>query len=141
MIDESVFQGVNKSIESEYLLPEAKFREPMSVKTPGPPAYTLSALYAPILRDDDKETLPKQITVLLRPTGDRERDKRRIKILYSTLISFYGRDRFSFQFFEGGKGHLIDFPHDTTRVCPELLNRLKKIIGEESWRIEEITFQ
>jgi hypothetical protein len=61
--------------------------------------------------------------------------------LFGTLISFAGRDKFSFQIFEGGKGHLIDFPNDTTRVCPEMLTRLKNLMGEESWRVEEITFQ
>jgi len=79
--------------------------------------------------------------VLLRPTGDRERDKRRIRILHSTLTSFKGRDKFSFHIFEGNKGTLIDFPNDTTRIYPELLTKLKKLMGEESWRIEEITFQ
>ena len=79
--------------------------------------------------------------VTLRPTGDKERDKRRIKTLYGTLISYHGRDKFSFQIFESGKGHLIDFPNDTTRICPELLERLKKLMGEENWRVEEITFQ
>ena len=72
---------------------------------------------------------------------DDNRDKRRIKTLYGTLISYPGHDKFSFQIFESGKGHLLDFPNDTTRVCPEMLARLKKLIGEESWRIEEITLQ
>ncbi|MBN8658328.1 MAG: hypothetical protein J0M11_21520 [Anaerolineae bacterium] len=36
---------------------------------------------------------------------------------------------------------LFDFPNDTTRICPELLERLKKLMGEETWRVEEITFQ
>jgi hypothetical protein len=79
--------------------------------------------------------------VVLRSTGDKEHDRRRIKTIFGTLISFHGRDRFSFQIFEDGKGHLIDFPNDTTRVCPEVLERLKKLMGEESWRVEEITFQ
>jgi len=43
--------------------------------------------------------------------------------------------------FENGKGHLIDFPNDTTRIDAELLARLKKLMGEESWRVEEIRFQ
>ena len=76
---------------------------------------------------------------MLRSTGDKERDRRRIKTIYGTLISFHGRDRFSFQIFENGSGHLIDFPNDSTRVCPEALDRLKKLMGEESWRVEEIT--
>ena len=78
---------------------------------------------------------------MLRPTGDHERDKRRIKTLYGTLISYHGRDKFSFQIFESSKGHLIDFPNDTTRICAELFERLQKLMGEDSWRVEEITFQ
>ena len=78
---------------------------------------------------------------ILRSTGDKEHDRRRIKTIFGTLISFHGRDRFSFQIFEDGKGYLIDFPNDTTRVCTEVLERLKKLMGEESWRVEEITFQ
>jgi DNA polymerase-3 subunit alpha len=101
----------------------------------------LPSLYAPAAHTDDRSQPPQLITVLLRPTGDRERDKRRIRILHGTLTAYKGRDKFSFQIFEGGKGHLIDFPNDTTRVGPDMLARLKKLMGEESWRIEEITFQ
>ncbi len=100
------------------------------------------SLYIPLAKEEkDKEHPPRQITVMLRSTGDKERDKRRIKTMYGTLISFHGRDRFSFQIFENGSGHLIDFPNDTTRVCSEMLDRMKKLMGEESWRVEEITFQ
>ncbi len=99
-------------------------------------------LYAPLVQDEpDKEHPPQQITVMLRTTGDKDHDRRRIKTIYGTLISFHGRDRFSFQIFENGTGYLIDFPNDTTRVCPQMLERLKKLMGEESWRVEEITFQ
>ena len=106
-----------------------------------PPPLRLPSLYVPVSQAENGQRPPQQLTILLRPTGDRERDKRRIKALHGTLISFHGRDRFSFQIFEGGKGHLIDFPNDTTRVCPEMLERLKKLMGEESWRVEEIAFQ
>jgi len=88
-----------------------------------------------------EEKPPLQITIILRATGDSERDRRRIKTLYGTLISHHGKDKFSFQVFDDGKGHLIDFPNDTTRVCPELLERLKKLMGEESWRVEPIMSQ
>jgi len=102
----------------------------------------LPSLYVPLAKENkDKDHPPQQITIILRSTGDKERDKRRIKTLYGTLISYHGRDKFSFQIFESGKGHLIDFPNDTTRICPEVLERLKKLMGEESWRVEEITFQ
>jgi DNA polymerase-3 subunit alpha len=101
----------------------------------------VSSIYIPLATPQDREHPPQQITVNLRSTGDKDRDKRRIKTIYGTLISFHGRDRFSFQVFENGSGYLIDFPNDTTRVCPELLERLKKLLGEENWRVEEITFQ
>ncbi len=102
----------------------------------------MPSLYVPVARDErDQEHPPKQITVILRSIGDKDRDKLRIRTLYGTLISFHGHDRFSFQIFEGGKSHLIDFPNDTTRVCPDLLGRLHKLLGQESWRVEEITFQ
>ena len=102
----------------------------------------LPSLYIPLAQEEtDKDHPPQQITVTLRSTGDKEHDKRRIKTIFGTLISFHGRDRFSFRIFENGKGHLIDFPNDTTRVCTEVLDRLKKLIGEESLRVEEITFQ
>jgi hypothetical protein len=79
--------------------------------------------------------------VRLRSTGDKERDRRRIKAIYGTLISFHGQDRFSFHIFEDGRGVLLDFPGETTRVCPEMLGRLQRLMGEENWSIDEITFQ
>jgi len=121
-------------------------REPVAVQPVEPvqipPLDFLPSLYIPLAQEDkDKDHPLQQITVVLRSTGDKERDKRRIKTIYGTLISFHGRDRFSFQIYENGKGHLIDFPNDTTRICTEVLDRLKKLMGEESWRVEEITFQ
>jgi DNA polymerase III subunit alpha len=121
-------------------------REPVAVQPMEPvqipPMDFLPSLYIPLAQEDkDKDHPLQQITVVLRSTGDKERDKRRIKTIYGTLISFHGRDRFSFQIYENGKGHLIDFPNDTTRICIEVLDRLKKLMGEESWRVEEITFQ
>jgi DNA polymerase-3 subunit alpha len=99
-------------------------------------------LYGPLAQaEQPSERPPRQITINLKPTSDLDLDKRRIKAVYGTLISFHGKDRFSFQIFEAGRGHLLDFPSDNTNICPALLERLKKVVGEESWRIEEITFQ
>jgi DNA polymerase-3 subunit alpha len=130
-----------ESIETEPV--QSPGKEPALAAQPAasePPH--VPSLYVPLVKEErDREHPPQQITILLRSTGDKERDKRRIKTLYGTLISHHGRDKFSFQIFENGKGHLIDFPNDTTRICPELMERLKKLMGEESWRVEEITFQ
>jgi hypothetical protein len=104
--------------------------------------FHIPSLYVPLLQDEkNREHPPQQITVLLRATGDKERDKRRIKTLHGLLISFPGRDKFSFHIFENDKGHMIDFPNDSTHICSELTERLKRLMGEENWRVEEITFQ
>jgi DNA polymerase-3 subunit alpha len=134
-------EGGSKESAPVEVPPEAKVNlqpvEPTPVESPA-----LPSLYVPLAQEEkDADHPPKQITVLLRSTGDKERDKRRIKTIYGTLISFHGRDRFTFHVFENGKGHLIDFPNDTTRICPEMLARLGKLMGEESWRVEEIRFQ
>ncbi len=90
-------------------------------------------------RSDDRT--PQMITVILRPSGDSQRDVRRISRLHGTFISFPGRDRFQFHIFEDGKGHLIDFPNDTTRLCPELLEKIQAAVGAENIRIEPILYQ
>jgi hypothetical protein len=111
----------------------------VTMEAPLPPS--LPSLYVPLAEEEKhRDQPPKQITVMLRSTGDKEHDRRRIKTIYGTLISFHGRDRFSFHIFEDGRGILMDFPGETTRVCPEMLARLLKLTGEENWRVEEITF-
>jgi DNA polymerase-3 subunit alpha len=102
---------------------------------------SLKSLYIPLVKEEEKDHPPKQITVNLRASGNKEADRRQIKAIYGTLISFHGRDRFSFQIFENGSRHLIDFPNDTTRICPQLLTRLSKLLGGENWSVEDILFQ
>ena len=121
--------------------PPAEMAPKLAKPRPEPPNRKLPSLYPPAAAtqgEDDRP--PKQITVRLRSTGDKERDRRRIKTIYGTLISFHGRDRFSFHIFEDGRGVLMDFPGETTRVCPEMLERLQKVTGEVSWNVDEITF-
>ncbi len=98
---------------------------------------------APPLPEESKDNgqPPRLITIFLRPSGDNDRDRRRIKHVYGILISHPGRDRFQFHVFENGRAHLIDFPNDTTRLTPDLFARLKNLVGEETWRVEEITYQ
>jgi DNA polymerase-3 subunit alpha len=141
-IEETEFRAIKQDEREQAEVPrEVLSVQPIEVVTTESTDVPRS-LYIPLMQEEkNKEHPPQQITVMLRSTGDRERDKRRIKTIYGTLISFHGRDRFSFQIFENGKGHLIDFPNDTTRVCTEVLERLMKLMGEESWRVEEITFQ
>ena len=103
-----------------------------------PPSFKPIIAPEPIV---DDSLPPRLLTVFLRPSSNPERDRRRIRNVYGILIGSHGKDRFQFQIFENGKGHLIDFPNDTTRITPEVLERLKNLLQTESWRIEEITFQ
>ena len=96
---------------------------------------------APRLSGADDNRAPQMVTVILRPSGEAERDIRRIQRLHGMFISYPGRDRFAFQIFEEGKGHLIEFPNDTTRACAELLNKIRDLVGEENVRVEPITYQ
>jgi DNA polymerase-3 subunit alpha len=84
---------------------------------------------------------PQMITAILRPGDDPLRDQRRIARLHGTFISHPGRDHFTLYIFEDGRGHLIEFPNDTTHLCAELLDKLKGMVGEENIRVEPITYQ
>jgi DNA polymerase-3 subunit alpha len=125
--------------------PRARAKVPASMAAPPPlmlPSGPPRPIAPPTTREPEDDGLPPRIiTVYLRPSGDQTRDRRRIKNVYGILISHPGRDRFSFYVTEDGRAHLIDFPNDSTRVCVEMLERLKKLLGSEDWRIEEIQYQ
>lgn len=102
-----------------------------------PLSFPLPSIYQAKIEQEASRP-PRQITFFLRPSGDRERDQRRIRTLYGILISHHGQDRFSFHIVEQGRPFLIDFPNATTHISPALLTKLRNLLGEESWRIEEI---
>jgi DNA polymerase-3 subunit alpha len=110
------------------------FQPPAAVLTPKLPAAT-----GPAKLEDDHA--PQMVTVILRPTGDPHRDIRRISRLHGTFISHPGKDRFAFQIFEEGRGHLIEFPNDSTHLCAELAAIIKEAVGEENLRVEPILYQ
>jgi DNA polymerase-3 subunit alpha len=129
-------------------IPKVEVRSPAVIhpiqEKPTPPAPPASVLLHSIKVPQKKvegDQAPKMLTVTLRPTGDGERDMRRISRLYGTLISFPGKDRFAFQIFEEGRGHLIEFPNDSTHVSPELLIMIKGAVGEENILVEPILYQ
>ena len=118
-----------------------------AVEQPVTPAQPPAALLTPKLpvtpvsaRRED-EHVPQMVIVILRPSGDPSRDIRRISRLHGTFISYPGKDRFAFQIFEEGKGHLIEFPNDTTHLCTELATIIKDAVGEENLRVEPILYQ
>ncbi|MGA2504364.1 MAG: DNA polymerase III subunit alpha, partial [Anaerolineales bacterium] len=115
------------------VLPEPVLPPP-AVLTPKLPAAAL-----PLDLEDDHA--PQMVTIILRPSGDPNRDIRRISRLHGTFISYPGKDHFAFQIFEEGRGHLIEFPNDTTHLCAELAELLTEAVGEENVRVEPILYQ
>jgi hypothetical protein len=107
---------------------------PAVVLTPKLPILTLPG-------NLPEDHAPQMVTIILRPSGDSDRDIRRISRLHGTFISYPGKDRFAFQIFEEGRGHLIEFPNDNTHLCPELAVLLTDTVGEENVRVEPILYQ
>ena len=112
---------------------QVPIQRPTALLTPKLPPVTSTAIL-------EEEHAPQMVTIILRPSGDPNRDIRRISRLHGTFISYPGNDRFAFQIFEQERGHLIEFPNDTTHICAELLVKIKDAIGEENLRIEPITY-
>jgi DNA polymerase-3 subunit alpha len=106
------------------------------------PPFSVPAPFMVTLPADDplsqESQEPRMVTVVLRSTGDRERDVRRIKMAHGKLRSCPGRDRFSFLIFEGSRQFLLDFPNDTTGISTHLIQKLIELVGEENVRVEPI---
>jgi DNA polymerase III subunit alpha len=90
---------------------------------------------------DRKDSQPRMATVILRPTGDKNRDVRRLKNVHGLLRSYPGKDHFAFMLFERGSYFLIEFPNETTGIGPELVYKLIALVGEENLKIEPIKVQ
>lgn len=89
----------------------------------------------------DPDAVPRKVTVVLNPSGDRERDKARLVRAHTILAAHPGIDRFGFQLFENDEKYELDFPNHSTHVCDEVLTTLKLLVGEENINIMEMTQQ
>jgi DNA polymerase-3 subunit alpha len=96
-------------------------------------------LMPPVPTVEQRQTI-RMITVVLRASGDKARDVLRLRRIHGTIMSFPGSDRFAIQVFEQGRGYRMEFPNDTTGMCPELISRLHGLVGSENVRVEPITF-
>lgn len=83
----------------------------------------------------------RMLTLILRSQGDKQRDVLRLRRLYGELVSSPGRDRFGMMIVEGGHTFLMEFPNQSTGITPELLTRLKAMVGEENIKIERVKIQ
>ena len=104
-----------------------------------PPLIISPRVFEPTLHTEKNET--QMVTVILRASGEKDRDIRRLKRVHGLLRSSPGNDHFCFYIFENGHRHFLDFPNDTTGVNSQLIDRLVELVGNENVQIEAIKFQ
>jgi DNA polymerase-3 subunit alpha len=81
---------------------------------------------------------PCLVTILLRSSGDRLRDARRMRQIHGLLASFPGSDRFAFKVYEASRRYNLEFPSYTTRYSPELHRSLLRIVGDQSVEVSPL---
>ncbi len=104
-----------------------------------PPLIINPRVYDPQFRADKSDT--HMVTIILRSSGEKERDVRRLKRVHGLLRSSPGSDHFCFLIFENGHRHFLDFPNDTTGVNQILVDQLTELVGAENIQIESIKLQ
>ena len=73
---------------------------------------------------------PSRVTILLRSSGDRQRDIRRMRRIHALLASYPGSDRFAFTVYEDAGRYDLAFPNSSTRYTPELHTKLLRLVGD-----------
>jgi DNA polymerase III subunit alpha len=132
----------------------AKPSEAQKVVDPNPPSMPaarpvqsfvpLSYIVPPAVQAQSSkrsELQPRMVTVVLRSTGDKVRDVRRLRHVHGLLLSCPGNDHFSLMLFEFDHYYLIEFPNDSTGITPELIRKLVNAVGEDNVRVEPIKIQ
>jgi hypothetical protein len=107
-----------------------------------PPVESSEDILKPIMppiKTEGKDDI-QMITIILRPRQDKTRDKLLLRRIFGLMICQPGEDRFAFQIFEHGRGHLLEFPNLTTSICEDLIDQITALVGAENVRIEPITF-
>jgi len=85
---------------------------------------------------NDAPAGPRWIFVCLQRTGDDERDQRRLRRVYNTLVKFPGEDRFTIVTESAGRSVQLDFK-TTTGVCEDLIKNLEKIVGSQNIQVHQ----
>jgi DNA polymerase-3 subunit alpha len=75
---------------------------------------------------------PSLVTIMLRSSGDRQRDTRRMRRIHALLASYPGNDRFAFTVYEDSGRYDLAFPSSSTRYTPELHRKLLRLVGDKS---------
>jgi hypothetical protein len=102
------------------------------------PRATFGRSAAPNGDPAPRPAAPGRLHVTIQRTGDGRSDAKRVGDVHRLLRSFEGRDRFVFLVTGGGNGSVeLDFPNDTTRICDELLARLRSMVGPQAVQLVE----
>jgi DNA polymerase-3 subunit alpha len=100
-------------------------------------SYLISPVTSAPLREPVSNSF-QMVTILMRASGDKEKDVRKINRLLGLLRSTPGKDRFALMIFERGHRFLMEFPNDTTGFNPEILHKLGELVGPENLQVENI---
>jgi hypothetical protein len=78
---------------------------------------------------------PCMISIMLRSTGERKQDTRRMRHIHGLLSSDPGGDQFAFQVYEADRHYDLKFPNSTTRYSLELHTKLVQLVGEDCVKV------
>ena len=79
--------------------------------------------------EQSEEKAPRTISVKLVTSDDAEKDRRKLKHIHNTLLSYPGVDRFRIVVVRDAESTPLDFPNQTTNICEALRNDLADIVG------------
>lgn len=111
--------------------------EPEKTTISQKPAVVLPPIDIAFLTRDSSKDEYRMLTIILRSNfHEEERGLKRMKRVLGLLRSYPGRDKFGLMIFEDGQRVSIEFPNDTTGYCPELMRRLKEMVGEDNIQVK-----
>ncbi len=111
---------------------------PAEALLPPAPASYIIPPRAPFSAGGKDRSEISMLKVVLRSSGDKQRDVRRIRRIHGLLRSCPGKDKFAMLVFEGANRFLLEFPNDTTGITSELLSELTRLLGEGNVLVETI---
>jgi hypothetical protein len=103
---------------------------PIPMVEPQPAAFEMFELDS-----GDPEQATSWIYVYMQRSGDDDKDRRRLRMLFNILNEFPGNDRFSIIVEGRGQPLKMEFPNHTTHKCDSLLLKLHKLVGADNVQI------
>ena len=83
------------------------------------------------LPDEEKspERAPRALSVILAASEDPDKDRRKLRHIHNTLVSYPGVDLFRIVVLRGSESTPLAFPDQTTNICDALQKELLEIVG------------